>query len=112
MIGMKRANEEKSPACTLPLTTRKEEMFARIKRDGQDRHALRDKLDPCIDPLDPGQQPSDGLVLIGAVSRGQHELAETNVPATPKLTTALLTCLHRKSSLLLLQKHTLLAKTS
>ena len=32
--------------------------------DGQDRDALRDKLELCIDPLDPGQHPSGGLVYI------------------------------------------------
>ena len=54
------SNEEKLPA----YTYHKEEMSARIKRDGQDSHALRDTLELCIDPLDPGQHPSGGLVNI------------------------------------------------
>ena len=39
-------------------------MTSRIKADGKDRHALRDKLESCIDPLDPSQHPSDGLLNI------------------------------------------------
>ena len=54
------SDEERPPAHTY----HKEEMSARIKRDEQDRHTLRDKLNLCIDPLDPGQHPSDGLVNI------------------------------------------------
>ena len=40
-----------------------EETAAGIKGDDQDRKALRDKLELCIDPLDPEQHP-DGLMNI------------------------------------------------
>ena len=44
-------------------TSHKEETAARIKGDDQDRRALRDKLEFCIDPLVPEQHP-DGLMNI------------------------------------------------
>ena len=44
-------------------TSHKEETAARIKGDDQDRKALRDKLELCIDRLDPEQHP-DGLMII------------------------------------------------
>ena len=44
-------------------TSPKEETAARIKGDDQDRKALRDKLELCIDLLDP-EQHSDGLMNI------------------------------------------------
>ena len=44
-------------------TSHKEETAARIKGDDQDRKALRDKLEFCIDPLVPEQHP-DGLMNI------------------------------------------------
>ena len=54
------SDEEWPPAHTY----HKEEMSARMKQDEQDRHTLRDKLNLCIDPLDPDQHSSDGLVNI------------------------------------------------
>ena len=54
------SDEERPPAHTY----HKEEMSARMKQDEQDRHTLRDKSNLCIDPLDPDQHPSDGLVNI------------------------------------------------
>ena len=44
-------------------TSHKEETAARIKGDNQDRKALSNKLELCIDPLDPEQHP-DGLMKI------------------------------------------------
>ena len=44
-------------------TSHKEETAARIKEDDQDRKALCDKLELCIDPLDPERHP-DGLMNI------------------------------------------------
>ena len=44
-------------------TSHKEETAARIKGDDQDRKALRDKWELCIDRLDPEQHP-DGLMHI------------------------------------------------
>ena len=41
------SNEEMSPAHTY-------HKGRNVKCDKQDRHALRDKLELCIDPLDPG----------------------------------------------------------
>ena len=51
------SNEEKSSAHTY-------HKGRNVKCVGQDRYALRDQLELCIDPLDPGQHPSGGLANI------------------------------------------------
>ena len=56
-------NETRNNERPSAQTSHKEETAARIKRDDQDRKALRDKLELCIDPLDPEQHP-DGLMNI------------------------------------------------
>ena len=42
----------------------KEESKARIEADRKDRDGLRNRLDLCIDPLDPKQHPDIGIVNI------------------------------------------------
>ena len=42
----------------------KEESLSRMKNDKQDRAALRQKLDMCINPLKPEEHPQDGLLNI------------------------------------------------
>ena len=42
----------------------KEEGKGRLTSDGKDRLSLREKLELCIDQLDPEQHPRDGLVNI------------------------------------------------
>ena len=59
------SNEEKSPAHTY-------NKGRNVICDGQDRHALRDQLELCIDPLDPGQHPSGKLVNIVTGMVGTH----------------------------------------
>ena len=54
------SQEEKPPG----QTHHKEEMKSRIKSDEQDKQELRQKLELCIDPLDPEQHPPEGLVNI------------------------------------------------
>ena len=42
-------------------------MKSRIKSDEQDKQELRQKLELCIDPLDPEQHPPEGLVNVVTV---------------------------------------------
>ena len=54
-----------------------------VKCDRQDRHALRNKLELCIDSLDPGKHASGGLVNIVTGMVGTH--ASVNVDDAVKL---------------------------
>ena len=56
-------NEMRDPDTDNVQMEHKEEGKARIKADGKDRQALREKLAVCIDPLNPEEHPS-GLVNI------------------------------------------------
>lgn len=51
--------EMRDPDITNVQVTHKEEAQARIKADGMDRQALRDKLAVCIDPLNTTDHPKD-----------------------------------------------------
>ena len=49
-------------------TTKKEESTSRIKADSDDRNAIRDKLETCVDPLDVSQGQNLINIVTGKIS--------------------------------------------
>lgn len=65
-------------------TSHKEEMPARIKADAKDRKALQDKLELCLDPLDPGQHPEHLVNIVSGKVVGHPSVNVNNAVAIGK----------------------------